>query len=1031
MNDENPLIFKFPQVYIVEASAGSGKTFALAKRYIQLLINPHLAPEEIPISNILAITFTNKAAIEMKERILEFLKKMALGLSENEPTRKKASGILDYLIRNYNFFQVQTIDSFINTILFSCAFKLNLSSGFRTREDHRQYLAYSLDTLIDAADKDENLKNLFRNFLAHYLSIDNKTGWFPKQNILSVSTSLYSHYNKYPGRFTVNEADSRDLPGIKKSILKTINDLNKNMPAGVDGRFLKFLNSFSEKNKDGFSLDKISDFFKRQDVPMNKGYITPEETKKLWNSIKTDIRRLCETESAALYNCYIEIFDKILNNLEILSAKEDVLFLEELNKKVNGLFDSADFGVPELYSRLATNFKHFLIDEFQDTSRLQWENLFIMIEDALSQGGSLFYVGDRKQAIYRFRGGSVSLFESVKTAFKDSNLIEEPLNLNYRSQKEIVQFNNMVFSEANLNRFFVDTGRQTGLSVSDVDEIAEIFKNSAQDYKQDKPNGYVKLEFMDCRDKQEQRDILRPKVIALIKELNKTVPLKDIAILVRKNKEVELLTLWLIQEGIPVESEKTLNIKENSFVKEIFSFLEFLNSPIDNLSFASFLLGDIFLKASGLERSQMQDFLFDLRDKSRKGAYLYTEFRTKFPAIWQEFIGEFFKNIDLIPLYELVISIFGKFNVMQNFPEYQGFFMRFLEIVKDQEREASGVSYFIEFFNNINMDDNMLYAVVAESNSVKINTIHKAKGLEFSVVILPFMEINVKPNKELIISDQENIRLFYLKEKYADFSPFLAKFFKEQYIKSFIDELNNAYVALTRAKNELYIFISSKSENSNNLASFLFPDDKTEYGSKYKYKEDGKKSFSLSGIPPSCYKDWITFLKDEFTGEDVLYTPSKTLRGKILHYVLSFIDNLHDKDMDPVIDQAFKNVPMQFPFVTDVNEYRPIIKRLLNRVELKRFFEVSDGRIYLEKEFVTAKGETKRVDRLILKQKEAWVIDYKSAKDTDNKYRQQIEEYMKIIKDIYPDLKIRGFLIYLDEFIAEEINGKDNNLQSK
>ncbi len=188
--------FQFPQVCVVEASAGSGKTFELAKRYLQLLINPGLKIQEIPLRNILAITFSNKATIEMKQRILDFLKKIALdqfssqeekqeifsGLGVEELlARKKAFLILDELFRNYNFFQVQTIDSFINAILSACAFRLDLSANFRIKTDALDYLAYGLDILIDRAATDKKVAKAFADFLKQYLSLENKTGWFPKK----------------------------------------------------------------------------------------------------------------------------------------------------------------------------------------------------------------------------------------------------------------------------------------------------------------------------------------------------------------------------------------------------------------------------------------------------------------------------------------------------------------------------------------------------------------------------------------------------------------------------------------------------------------------------------------------------------------------------------------------------------------------------------------------------------------------------------------------------------------------------------
>lgn len=1071
MNNKNPRLFIFPQVYKLEASAGSGKTYALAKRYIQLLINPVRnikfldektkipneintagkteSPEEIPLNTILAITFTNKAAIEMKERILEFLKKIALdkftSAKEKEDilsylcvpeefARKKSYKIMDELIRNYNFFQVQTIDSFVNTILYGCAFKLDLSASFKTKEDYSQYLAYSLDKLIDEAGYNEDTLRLFRDFLRHYLFIENKTGWFPKQNILSVITALFSESNKYGGKFASSNIGVKELILSRKHILRLMASLRENLPEGTNAAFSKNLSDFLEQNKDSFDIDDLSDFFKRDDFPINKGKAVPQPIRKLWAKIRRNISKLCELESVSALNCYIDIFSRVLDDLKKTSSKDDVLFLEALNKEAAALFCERSLELPELYWRLACRFRHFLIDEFQDTSRLQWENLLMMIEEALSTGGSLFYVGDKKQAIYRFRGGEVSLIDSQKERFKNFNLIEDSLTTNYRSRRQIVEFNNAVFSPENLRRFLAQKeGAKKGpieFSTSDIDEIINVFRGSRQRHKEEKSGGYVKLEFTDYKTKEERNQAIKNKVLCLTEDLSKRFGLADIALLTRKNDEVQLLTSWLLEKGVAVESEKTLNIRQNSYIKELVSFLKFLNSPIDNLSFASFILGDIFAKASGIDSYQIRDFIFKFQNKNNKErAYLYREFRLRFPMVWDKLIEEFFKGVGFVPLYELVVSIFSKFNVIRDFSDYQGFFMRFLELIKEQEEDSPGIGSFLEFFDHAPDDD--LYVDVTESDSVKILTIHKSKGLEFKAVIIPFLEMNVKVESEVVVpaDGDGELKLLHIKKKYADFSVRLSEVYRKEYLKSFIDELNSIYVAFTRASDELYVFVSPKAQIGFNLASLLLPKDNLEWGGKTECKRDSnKKETATIDIPPSEHKDWIHLLKDEFIDEGILGRRESVLKGEVLHCILSFIGNLNNQNKDLVLSQAIEKARVRFPFIGNFGEFEHIIDRLLENEALRPYFEVIDGEVYLEKEIVDLYGDTKRIDRLILKEKEAWIIDYKSTRENRTAYYDQIFGYIRIARDIYPDLKVKGILIYLDDLSIEEIDGKNNNL---
>lgn len=1021
-----------PQIHIVEASAGSGKTYALAKRYIQLLMNPALKLDEIPIKEILAITFTNKATFEMKERIIEFLKNIAFNEVEDDiledlsidrkSAKEKAYNVMDYIIKNYHLFQVQTIDSFINTILSGCAFKINLSAGFKIKTDYSDYLTYSMDKFVDRAKTDKNVLNLFHKFLQQYLFIENRTGWFPKKEILTKINSLFKKSNTYKDEFIRSKIETKELIILKKNILKLMNDLNGNLPEETNKTFLNSFSSFLKKNKDSFDIGDISSYFKEDKFPVKKNYEVSDNVEKLWLDIKKNIIKLVNYESKSLFNYYIDIFNMVLNDFRNLSSKDDVLFLEELNKQTRKLFDERSLTVPELYYRLALRFRHFLIDEFQDTSRLQWENLFIMVEEAISMGGSLFYVGDKKQAIYRFRGGDVSLFDSVKNRFKGFKIIFTSLDKNYRSSREIVEFNNKIFSIDNLERFFAEFKDDDKLEIQDINEIINIFKGPGQKYEHKKEHGYVKVEFIDSENKEKRDEIIKKKLINLIKELEKRYSYRDIALLTRENDDVKLLTSWLLEVNIPVESEKTLNIRENSLIKELISFLKFINSPIDNLSFASFILGDIFSLATGVNKGKIHDFIFEINNKKTEtNVYLYKEFQNKFPEIWKTFFEDFFKNVGFVPLYELTISILNKFNCLLNFPSYQGFFMRFLELIKEQESERYIISSFLEFFDNAGDDELYISSSAGYPDSVKVFTIHKSKGLEFSVVILPFLTIDVKVDTEIFYAENGRISIFRTSKKYRTFSTQLEEIYREEYKKSFIDELNSIYVAFTRPKYELYIFIPERiSKNKHNPANILIGKQNNEIGKKAEYKKDKNNKKETLLLPISQYKDWMQFLKGEL-GEK-FQNREKVLKGNILHTILSFIGNLLTQDKDSVINETIKKIKTKFPFIDDFKEFENIVRKMLADKRFYQFFFVKTGTVYQEKEIIDSLGNTKRIDRLIVSEQEVCIIDYKSSKDEDINYN-QIKEYINIIKDIYPKQKIKGVLIYLDDLSIEEIYG--------
>ena len=251
------------QIFVVEASAGSGKTYALARRYLKLLLNASAKQEDEGLRSILAITFMNKAAVEMKERILELLKQLALDAFKDESHKKK---LLEYIgldeklcreasfhamqeiIRRYDYFQVQTIDSFINSLLLGCAFRLGLSANFNIREDYNKYIASSLDQLLDLAVQNKEVKKLFLDFVWHYLRIESRSGWLAKDDILSVAKALFSEFNRYGVPFYIHPKSDEEIGAKKKEIYRKIVKIIKGIDIdGINKTFVKGVKGFSKE----------------------------------------------------------------------------------------------------------------------------------------------------------------------------------------------------------------------------------------------------------------------------------------------------------------------------------------------------------------------------------------------------------------------------------------------------------------------------------------------------------------------------------------------------------------------------------------------------------------------------------------------------------------------------------------------------------------------------------------------------------------------------------------------------------------
>ncbi|MCM8819736.1 MAG: UvrD-helicase domain-containing protein, partial [Candidatus Omnitrophica bacterium] len=799
MNQKN----KFSEVIIVEASAGCGKTLELAKRYVKLLLDTH--SKTTSIENILAITFTNKATVEMKERILELLKRIALNSFENPQQEKeiflylenkkeicqnKALNVLEQIIKNYNFFNIKTIDSFINALLSGLAFNIGRSATFKIKNDFSELISSSFDILIEEATKDKTLYKLLEEFLEHYIFLENKTSWFPKKDILDLLRTFFFIINKFGHPFYIYDTKIEVLLKRKKEVFEKIKKIVENVPDGLSYQTLQSIINFINNNNSCFNISQIPQVFSKPTPTFKKEIKIPASFIKEWRFIHKEFTQILELESQIRYNPYIKLFEKVFKIFEKLAEKEDVLFLEELNRKLNLLFDEQKITVPELYYRLSSRFMHYLIDEFQDTSLLQWDNLKIMIEDALASGGSLFYVGDKKQAIYRFRGGDARLFDIVKEQFSQFNIKHKRLFKNWRSHKNIVEFNNKIFSKENLINMLITSGISN--YVDNIDDIVSIFEDAKQEYNPSYSQGYVHVERIFEKNQAERNEIMEQKILELVSSLKERFEYEEIAILAKDNAEVELVSGWLLHKGIPVVSEKTLNVVENNLIEEIISFLKFLYSPPDDLSFASFILGEIFTSATGISKEKITDFIFTLNKENLLGkATLYRLFREKFTATWQEYIEEFFKNVGYLSIYELVVSIYKKFKVYENFYQNQGFFMKFLELIKNKEDEYVGLAKFLSYLEVASPEE--LYVDVAKSNGVNVLTIHKSKGLEFGVVIIPFFRMDITPenfskkSSSYIKMENNKLKLLRITKIHRTFSPKLNQIYKKAYTDACID----------------------------------------------------------------------------------------------------------------------------------------------------------------------------------------------------------------------------------------------------
>lgn len=1046
------------QIIKVHASAGSGKTFQLAKRYVELLLTDTGKDGSSSIRSIIAITFTKKATVEMKSRIVQFLKKIALndfsssferdelcsiGNGDLNELSQRAKSVLSQIIYHYDFFKVQTIDSLVREMLSGSLLKAGRSSGYRIIDDSTEYLEYGIDAFIEDSCEHDKMKRVFKRFLQNYIYVKEDPAWVPKRDILTGIKALFRLANQYGFDFTTSDIEEVSVPKTKTEIRSIIQTLAEAQVEGTHKQFYKTLQRIASQTK--ITADDFKKTFQKERYPVVKGAVCPEVIERHWALLKKAIVFLCEAEARSLYDPYIMVHNHVYHYFEAYAKKNDVIFLSELNKRIKQVRTQDSFSAPELCIRIAPFVRHYLIDEFQDTNVLNWENLVPLITESLSSGGSLFYVGDTKQAIYQFRGGDARLFDLIPHVLPRFESEERHLQVNFRSQRHIVEFTNDLFSSENLNSFFEaldhnEKDAEFTLSDEKSRSIIHSFCDSAQSFYPDNRDGYVHTRHVAGASSDECDQKILPHVFETIQEARQRgFAYSDIAILARSNSEIEKVLTSLVSVDIPVVSDKTLNIRNNRTVNEIITFLRFLESPIDNTSFALFIHSDVFLTAAGIGAESIETFLFQAH---REGAaHLYISFRAEFPDVWSTYIEPFFKKVGVMPLYEFMRQIFESLQVFTNSPHSHAFCMRFLEFVKEEESDRPSISDFLRFFDALADDDKRLYVPFADTgDSIQLLTYHKAKGLEFPIVIIPFLSIAIKVDKQVLVCDEHNtpqrMRLLHLLKSYALWSDELRQEYSTALERAFISELNILYVALTRPAYELYVFVPERiSGKRHNRARHLFAEHDSKRGTQRERtvyaRAREEYAEEMLDLDPAPYQFWMRKLSEKFTDMQQIKKRAAITRGKILHFILSFVGNCATDSVDHFFSQALHAVSFTFPYCHDPDEYFTVIRRIVTDQSLAHIFHITDGIVFTEKDITLSNGTVKRLDRLILQKGTVTVIDYKSTEgglskresaDIEAVYDEQVREYIDILAQIYPDRTVKGYVLFIDSARLREIS---------
>jgi ATP-dependent helicase/nuclease subunit A len=1040
---EKDSAIQFPHVKVLKASAGSGKTYSLTERFVQFLLSGNIPQNHL--RNILAITFSNNAAKEMKEQILSWLKDIYFKdpekieeLSEIVSLKKdhlaaKAGAVVDEILKNYTEFQVRTIDSFMTSIYKASAIDLGYSPDFDIVMAPENMMAYAFNRFLRRVRE----KTPEAQFLEKLLEIivDSRGGesaylWDPSKDFLEETVELYHKLSGIVRGAKTIDAEKK-IESIKKEIrdrVKGMNDLieKSDLTKSKGSSFYKILeivrsNNFSDLVDKGLVNPPVI-------KPKKEGERTRyEKISRQWDLLGRRIKRYIELYAMTYYTPYLRTYEAFQDILEDVKRREGTIFIHDINKKLSDYLDHEI--VPDVYFRIGETVYHYLIDEFQDTSPIQWANLFPLIENSLSQGGSFFTVGDTKQAIYGFRDADYGIMKGLESKNPFSSALHDvkELEINYRSLEGVVNFSKAFFKKVVANHEkYREPASRSGL-IDYEQRVREDHRGS----------GYVEVILCEKRDDEPAE---KEKIQNLIKDLvQRGYAYSDVAILAYRNEDVVNITAWLNEVGAPFISYSSLDIRTRKLTAEIVALLAFLDSPPDDLSFAGFVMGEIFRKAlernEKVELSVLHEFFF----RNRKKAPLYKAFQEEFPEIWKIYFEDLFKSTGYLPLYDLVSEIYRIYRVFDHFREEEATLIKILEVIKNFEGE--GRNNPSGFFRSASEEEageaDWTIDVPAGINAVNVMTIHKAKGLGFRVVILLMYEETTRGFKYILDEEIDGVHLLRINKKITEASKSLEEKYKEERVKDLVNKLNTLYVGFTRAKEELYIlgvrgkgnqpfeglrvdterrFLPGIKGKGMALPKYQFPIDllqaiDSQIGSKNvsRPRSSGTIHENLKVYHPPGPMKFPYAVSGELNLEE-------RQRGEFIHRILYFVEGL-DENIEPELEQIIKRVNDELKTDYPMEAMKRNLLEFLNHEEISPYFQEIPGRVIAkEQDFSDSGGNLFRMDRVIFDEDQVSVIDYKTGTDkvAEKEYISQLKNYIRILKEIYPNKHVEGIIAYVD-----------------
>jgi ATP-dependent exoDNAse (exonuclease V) beta subunit len=1042
---------------IYDASAGSGKTYALVKEYLKIILT---SPKNDAYRNILAITFTNKAVHEMKSRIVGSLSDFASDTPSSKSQdlmqdlsvdtslsiiqiKTKAQQIIKHLIHNYAAFDISTIDKFTHKVIRAFAHDLNLPMTFEVTLDTENLLIEAVDAIIAQAGEDEILTNLLVDFTME--KTDDDKSWDISREILETGKLVLNENNRNEITHFQDKSITEFLE-IKKKLAVVCEDLEKEtIVLGNEAAALIEQNGIDVKSfsrgtfpnhivsiQEGKFNPRNKMFHEVDDIAINK----TATDRAIIEAIIPDLLAILSKvyllfEKIHFYKAFLKnitplsLLNTVSNELAKIQQEQNILSITEFNALIHREIQNQP--APFIYERLGERYRHFFIDEFQDTSEMQWQNLIPLIDNALSGQdeygvkGTLMIVGDPKQSIYRWRGGKAEQFIELS---KDQNPFNNPdkkltqLEYNYRSYSQIIEFNNSFF-KLMANEF-------------QHPDYKDLYENHSHQKVNSKTGGYVNISFLPDTAETEEEALGKTQmyVEATLETINKVVEkgfeYKDIVILTRKRGQGIAVANYLTEQGVPLLSSETLMIQNATEVRFIIHLLRYLKNSSDIDAKAHFLQ---YLALHAQDEMPVHDFIAKGKELAQE-----TEFKN---WLLQFNLALSFQNLRKKSLYEAVEIMVSKFLA----PELRAssYVQYFLDIVLERDiRNQAGVADFLDFWDK--SAEKFSIPSPEGTNAVRIMTIHKSKGLEFPVVIMPFAEEDYsrKPKDKLWLNAEEETVglpkvLIDNSSAVEGFGEDALELYTIKKQEELLDNINVLYVALTRAEEQLYIIsstnLSIKGEvPKNNMCAFfinyliaqgLYKEDLVEYelgnsaklSSKEKHKDTSKIIPTVAEVlNPKNIK--IAQRESVMWGT---HQQEAIEYGNLIHEILSFVKTKHDVDL--AITKALENGLIT---LSQKELVRQTIIEIVEHTALKNHF--AEGNFVMNEQTIIQKeARSIKPDRMVVTtDNKVFLLDYKTGVP-NSKYELQLNNYQNAIEDMGFEVVEKALVFIGDQIIVNKL----------